>query len=167
MVTGLSIRRLLLKIAIVGCGNVLMGDEGVGPYVVEEIRKRGVTAPEVELIELGVRGLELVDLIERYDRIFIVDAVKTGGKLGSVHVFSCGDIRSFPSCSILTLHDLGLITVLKLCEKLYGDVSGKIKIYGVEVSDIESVKSGLSRSVKQGASEVIRLLEREVSVILK
>jgi hydrogenase maturation protease len=156
-----------LKIAIVGCGNILLGDEGVGPYVVEEIKKRGVISSDVKLIELGVRGLELVDLIGRYGKIFIVDAVKTGGKAGSVHIFSCDDIQSLPSFPILTLHDLGLITVLKLCEKLYGNVSGKIKIYGVEVSDIESVRSGLSGDGKRGASKVIRLLEKEVSAILK
>ena len=156
-----------MKIAIVGCGNILLGDEGVGPYVLDVLKKRGSMPQEVELIELGVRGIELVDLIGKFDKIFIIDAVKTGGKPGTIRTLSCSDLRSMPGSTMLTLHDLGLLTVLKLCEALYGDVSVKIKIFGVEIAEAESVRMNLSSDVRRGASEVVKLLEKEVSATLK
>jgi hydrogenase maturation protease len=121
---------------------------------------------EVELIELGVRGIDLVDLIERFDEVLIVDALKSGGRVGDVRIFDHDKLLSFPSSSMLTLHDLGLPVVLKLGEALYGDISSKVKIFGVVVAEIGEMRIGLSASVKRGAFEVVRLVQKEIASLL-
>ena len=144
----------------------MLGDDGVGPFVLEKLRKRKRIPPGVELIELGVRGIDLVDLIGKFDKVLIVDAFKSGGKVGGTHVLDYGELRCLPASPMLTLHDLGLPTVLKLSEALYGNISGKVKILGVEVAEVGEIRMGLSSNVKRGASEVARLVEKEIASLL-
>jgi len=132
----------------------------------EKLRKRGRVPPGVELIELGVRGIDLVDLIGKFDKVLIVDAFKSGRKVGGVHVLDYGELQYLPASPMLTLHDLGLPMVLKLGEALYGNVSGKVKILGVEVAKVGEMRMGLSPNVKRGASEVVRLVEKEIASLL-
>ena len=156
----------LLKIAVVSCGNLLLGDDGVGPFVLDKLRKRKRIPPEVELIELGVRGIDLVDLIGKFDKVLIIDAFKSGGKVGDICVLDYGELQHIPASPILTLHDLGLPTVLKLSEALYGNISSKVKVFGVEVDEVGKIRIGLTPNVKRGASEVARLVEKEIAGLL-
>ena len=144
----------------------MLGDDGVGPFVLEKLRKRKRIPPEVELIELGVRGIDLVDLIGKFDKVLIVDAFKSGGKVGGIRVLDYGELQYLPASPMLTLHDLGLPTVLKLSEALYGNISSKVKILGVEVAEVSEMRMGLSSNVRRGASEVARLVEKEIANLL-
>lgn len=143
----------------------MLGDDGVGPFVLKRLEKRMPLG--VELIELGVRGIDLVDLIGKFDKVLIIDAFKSGGKVGGIRVLDYGELQCLPASPMLTLHDLGLPTVLKLSEALYGNISGKVKIFGVEVAEVGEMRIGLSSNVKRGAVEVALLVEKEIASLLR
>ena len=79
------------KVVVIGIGNILLSDEGVGIRVVEELRKREL--PEgVELHDGATLGLTLLNFLDGADKAIIVDAVKAGGNPGDVYCFHFKEI---------------------------------------------------------------------------
>lgn len=76
-----------MKIAVLGVGNVLLSDEGLGVRVVEEIRKRYSLPEEVLLIDGGTLGIDLLYFLEGVERLLVVDAVLGGLPPGSLYKF--------------------------------------------------------------------------------
>ena len=71
------------KTLVLGLGNVLMGDEGIGVYVVREIEKHQLP-PAVECLDGGTGGFTLLEPLENADRIIIIDAASDGNPVGTV-----------------------------------------------------------------------------------
>ncbi len=142
-----------MKIAVVGVGNVLMGDEGVGIVVVEELKRRNV---DVDLHDCGTMGLDILNTISEYDKVIIVDAVKGFGMPGDVVRVSLENIE----CGrILCLHDINIPFILKLAESIVK--IPEIVIIGIEVERIGE-GLGLSESVKNAVEKAVELVLEEI-----
>src|SRR5512136_2177115 len=74
------------RIGVLGIGNVLAGDDALGPYVVKLIDARYELPPEVELLELGTPGADLALHLDGLDAAVVVDTVRLPGAAGEVHV---------------------------------------------------------------------------------
>jgi hydrogenase maturation protease len=100
-----------VKTLVLGMGNTILCDDGVGIYVVQEAAKR-CQRDDVDFADASVGGMRLLDLIAGYDRIVMVDAIKTAdGRPGDVHRLHPGDLPTLHSGSS---HDLSLIGALAL-----------------------------------------------------
>ncbi len=103
------------KIVVLGIGNLLLKDEGVGIHVIEALKKE--TLPEnVELIDGSVSGFDLLPIVQNCDKLIVVDAVKTDDKPGSIYKFSAQDVdikRDTP----ISLHDVDFFQVLEIARK--------------------------------------------------
>ncbi len=142
-----------MKIAVIGVGNVLMGDEGVGIVVVEELKRRNV---DVDLHDCGTMGLDILNTISEYDKVIIVDAVKGFGMPGDVVRISLDNIE----CGrILCLHDINVPFILKLAESIVK--IPEIVIIGIEVERIGE-GLGLSESVKNAVNKAVELILEEI-----
>ncbi|MEE9514451.1 MAG: hydrogenase maturation protease, partial [Candidatus Brocadiales bacterium] len=73
------------KVLILGVGNILLGDEGVGVRVVEKIRNEHTLPDDVEVMDGGTLGLTLIPYLEGREAVFIVDAVDRGGRPGELY----------------------------------------------------------------------------------
>jgi hydrogenase maturation protease len=94
---------------IVGIGNVLMGDEGVGVHVIRALET--MTLPEgVECLDGGTGGMHLLEFLQRPQRIIMVDATDDGGAPGTIRRLRPRYARDYPRS--LTAHDIGLKDVL-------------------------------------------------------
>jgi len=71
-------------ILVLGIGNLVMGDDGAGVRVVQELQKRYVFPPHVEVMDGGTLGLDLLPKLEGIGRLLMVDAVETGGEPGTL-----------------------------------------------------------------------------------
>jgi hydrogenase maturation protease len=80
------------RIVITGIGNVLLGDDGLGPYVIEELRARYSFGPEVELIDAGTPALDFILYFADVDLLLIVDAVRSSAPPGTVLRYTREDI---------------------------------------------------------------------------
>jgi hydrogenase maturation protease len=76
-----------MKICVLGVGNVLMGDDALGPWVLESLDSAYRFTPEVELIDAGTPGLDLTLLLDGFDALIAVDALQVRGEPGEVRSF--------------------------------------------------------------------------------
>ncbi|BAI60446.1 putative F420-nonreducing hydrogenase subunit D [Methanocella paludicola SANAE] len=148
------------KIVVLGCGNTLMGDDGVGIRVIE--RLQGMKLPEnVEVIEAGVGGMSILSWIEGADKAVIVDAVQTGNEPpGTVYEFTDKELP--PSdMFMLSLHDLNLVDTInvgRVVQKMPED----IVIIGVEVKRVAEFTKELTPEVEGAIPEVLDLVLKEL-----
>ncbi|UCB47067.1 MAG: hydrogenase maturation protease [Spirochaetota bacterium] len=122
------------KIAVVGVGNTLMADEGSGVRVIDELKSRGYEG-EVDLIDAGTSFFNIVQDVESYDKLIIVDAVKGGGKPGTIYRFKLSDTET-ERLGSLTVHDIGVVQSLKLYS-INHRIPEEIVFFGIEPSKIE------------------------------
>jgi hydrogenase maturation protease len=116
---------------VVGIGNTLLKDEGVGCHVVRALGE--VDLSDVEIIDGGT-SLDVLQLCEDADKLIIVDAVKGGGMPGQIYRFHIEDI-TLEQRPFLSLHDVGLVDSLMLMQ-LWHRI-GEAVIIGVEPKDID------------------------------
>lgn len=117
------------SIAIVGLGNELMTDDGVGIHAIRLLQQ---DSPEgVILAEVGTSPLKAQDLLEEVDEVIAIDAVTAGDKPGSVYVFDGQDAELSDQ---LSLHNLGIIGTLRLMPE---NQRPKVTILGVEPEIID------------------------------
>jgi hydrogenase maturation protease len=115
---------------VVGIGNVLLRDEGVGCHVAQALE--GIPLPDAEVIDGGTCP-DLLQLVADADKLVIVDAVSGGGVPGQIYRFRPEDIE-MENKRVLSLHDIGLIDNLKLAQ-LRCNV-GETVIIGVEPREL-------------------------------
>jgi len=117
---------------IIGCGNLLMQDEGIGGHLIEYLKGKTIPAG-VELVDGGCGGFDLLGLIQESREVIIVDAVKAGGSPGDIYKFTPEDYQTdtFPKTS---LHDVSLKDIFEIVKRT-GSLP-RIIIFGVEPKTI-------------------------------
>jgi hydrogenase maturation protease len=85
------------SIIIAGVGNVLLGDDGVGPYVAALLKARYQFGEEVQIEDLGTPALDLIDYISGRDVFILIDSVQNGEAAGTVTLYSREDILRHPA----------------------------------------------------------------------
>lgn len=85
-----------MKTAVYGIGNILLGDDGVGPAVVRFLSSNYMLPPEVTLEDLGTPSLDLPSYLTGYDTVIFIDAVALDAAPGSIRVFSRSEITAVP-----------------------------------------------------------------------
>jgi hydrogenase maturation protease len=88
-----------LKTLVLGLGNVLMGDEGIGVYVVRELEKLPLP-PDVECLDGGTGGFTLLEPLESADRIILIDAANDGNPIGTVTRTTPRFSRDYPVVAV-------------------------------------------------------------------
>ena len=151
-------------ILILGLGNVLMGDEGIGVSCIEYLRKREL--PEgIDLMDGGTGGFHLLSLFGKYSRMILIDATIGSGNPGEVRVIRPRFASDFPRS--LTSHDIGLRDLVQSAELL--DELPYIHLITVTIQDLRSVRIGIS-SYLQPCLEVVyqtvmNILAEELSLL--
>ena len=149
------------KIVILGVGNLLLSDEGVGVHVAHELMKMDLPS-EVSVVEGGTDGFRLLNVITEADRLIVIDAVKGGAEPGSIYSFDIDDVRNCPSGFRTSVHQIGILEVIDLSELI-----GKkphTTIIGVEPKSLE-MGMELTAGVKSKIPRIIELIFEELKRI--
>jgi hydrogenase maturation protease len=141
------------KIAIITVGNELMGDDGVGPVVFNELEK-GRLPKSADLREGGTGGLALLHILAKYRRVVIVDCCDFGAGPGEFRVFSQEDLKKGHDTNIVSLHDLDLQAVLDLARTL-DSCPETIRIIGVQPASVKP-GMGISENVKKAVPDIVK-----------
>lgn len=104
-------------VLLIGWGNLLLGDEGVGVHALRRLEHTYSFAPAVELVDGGTSGLDLLPLFGEHGRILMLDAVALDASPGEIQVLRGGDIRRALDQK-LSVHHLGVSDVLAVAELL-------------------------------------------------
>lgn len=152
-------RNSQLSILIIGLGNPLRGDDGVGPRVVEELHRRGL--PEgVEAIDVGTGGLDLLRVMDGWDAVIVVDAAEIGREPGAFARFTPEEVRLRLHETGFSLHDAGLPEALTLASALNHPLP-PITLFGVQPERI-GWEEGLSPAVEEAIPALVEAILREV-----
>lgn len=146
------------KIVILGVGNLLLSDEGVGVHVANELLKMELP-PGVSVVEGGTDGFRLLNVITEADRLIVIDAVKGGAEPGSIYCFDIDEVRNCPSGFKTSVHQIGILEVI--------DLSGLVgktphtTVIGIEPKSLE-MSMELSPEVKSRIPKIIELIFKEL-----
>ena len=151
-----------IKVLIIGIGNPLMSDEGIGIRIIEELGKKHNLPPHVSLLDGGTAGYALIDYMKGYEKVIIIDAVRGGKRPGSIYRLTSKEIIQQPQLK-LSGHQIDFSEVIHLAEKL-GELPEMVLI-GVEPLKIDYGME-LSREVKKVTASVIQSVLKETGMTL-
>ena len=132
------------KIAVVGVGNILFKDEGIGVFIVKYLQENYKFVPNIDLIDAGTLGFRLMEYFEYYDNIILVDTISIKDKPGSVFRLTAEDLSGIGSYH-QTAHEVEVIQMLELTS-LKGKRADTV-IIGIVPENICMSEIGLTSSL--------------------
>ena len=147
------------QILILGVGNLLLSDEGVGVHVARKLMQMDFP-PQVEVLEGGTDGFALMHVLLQADRLILVDAVRGGGRPGSIYRFEIEDCPPFPDIYKTSVHQISILEVINL-SGLIG-ATPQTTVIGVEPNRLE-MGMELSPQIEAKIPRVIQLIREEVA----
>lgn len=125
-----------MRIIVLGVGNILLSDEGIGVRTIEKLQRDFILSPEVYVIDGGTTGMEMLEDLACADHIVIVDAVRSGQPPATIVKLTGDQIPVFFKTK-LSPHQIGLSDVLATLE-LTGEAPGGVTVIGVEPVSLET-----------------------------
>jgi hydrogenase maturation protease len=154
------------KIGIIGIGNLLRKDDGVGIFLLERLQKQKKELPKnIEFIDGGTGGMNLLHLLAQFDTVLLIDAVDFKGRPGETRVFSLKDIQSQKKPVMISTHDSDFLNLLRLSQELK-ELPEILVIFGVQLRDI-SHGIGLSKEIETVLDDLILKLQNEIQDFVK
>jgi len=150
------------QILILGVGNLLLRDEGIGVHVARKLMEMDFP-PQVEVLEGGTDGFALMHVLFQTDRLILVDAVRGGGPPGSIYRFEIEDCPPFPDIFKTSVHQISILEVINL-SGLIGSTP-RTTVIGVEPKYLD-MGMELSPLIESKIPRVIQLIEEEVAAYL-
>lgn len=149
------------RLKILGIGNELMGDDGIGPVVARSLLS--VVPLDVEVVVGGIAGMQLIGHFTAGVPVIVVDAIDTAVEPGAIFRFNADecDVGSLRSN---TLHGHGLPYLIATAR--FARATPDVTVYAVQVGDVSPARDGLSDSVAVAASRVADLVAEDVAARL-
>ena len=146
-----------IKTLVLGLGNVIMGDEGIGVYVVRALESHTLPAG-VECLDGGTGGFTLLGPLQSAQRIVIIDAAADGNPEGTVTRTTPRFSRDYPPT--LTAHDIG---VKDLLDVFYIQGGGpEIVLYAITIDPQQPIRMSLSPGAEKAAAEAVERILAEL-----
>lgn len=150
-----------LKTIIIGLGNPILSDDGVGPRVAAELENVLAGEDRISVVEANVGGLGLVDLMAGFERVILVDAVRTAhGKPGGIHRLDAAALEISRRAG--PIHDLDLAGALDLWSRLGMALPQQIVLFAVEAEDITTFSEECTPEVKNAVPVCVEMILREI-----
>lgn len=144
---------------VIGVGNILLKDEGVGVRCVEYLRSSGLNEG-IKLVDGATLGFDLLEEMKGFEKVVIVDAVDMGKEPGYIAGFDAEQILSLSSGKKFSLHEIGLVDVIQVGKRIGYNFSN-VRIVGIQPSEV-SLGDSLSETV---AKKLPALAERVLKEI--
>ncbi|HSO13704.1 MAG TPA: hydrogenase maturation protease [Anaerolineales bacterium] len=147
-----------MKTLIVGLGNPILGDDGVGWKVAEELQKQlpEDAAMDVECLSLG--GIGLMEHLIGYDRVIIVDAFAMDAPVGSISVLKLSQLPNYSAYHITNMHDTSLQKAMELGREMGAHLPEDVMIVGVATEHIHDFSENLSSLVERAVPCVVNIV---------
>lgn len=165
----------MAKTLVIGLGNPILGDDGVGWKVAETVKERlntefrfrlpvrpvgtrsihYLSPVDVDCFSLG--GLSLMERLLGYERAILIDSMETGqGPVGSVRTFPLASLPDPVAGHSSSAHDTSLVTALKTAESIGADIPSQVDIVAVEARNVYDFSEELSPPVAAAVAEAVQ-----------
>jgi hydrogenase maturation protease len=146
-------------ILILGIGNILLKDEGVGVHVVKKLE--GMPLPDnVEVLDGGTAGLDLTDFIANRKKVIAIDTVKAGEIPGTIYRLTEKNLRTGPK-AITSFHEIDFLDALYMSEVM-GEKPEETIIIGIEPKDMSDGLE-LSPEIEERIPKIIEVVMKELN----
>ena len=141
-----------MKTLILGLGNPILRDDGVGIKVAREIARRLISS-SIDVREASVAGLGLLELIQGYTKVVLIDSIQIkGGVPGEILLLDLNDLKH--TIRLSSPHDVNFATAMELGKRLGLNLPQDIRIYAIQVEDISTFGENCSPSVERAISGI-------------
>jgi hydrogenase maturation protease len=123
-------------VVVIGLGNPLLSDEGIGVHLIRKLSEHQDEFPSVEFIDAGTGGLNILHLIANRKRAVIIDCAKMGKKPGTIKQFKPADVQTTKKMTHFSLHEADILRIIDLSRQL-GECPEQILIFGIEPESLE------------------------------
>ncbi len=144
--------------AIIGIGNILLKDDGVGVYVVRQLENEELPST-VELVDGGTSTLDTLSYFLEYNKVIVVDCLKSGHKPGTIYKIKPEEIKDYKQEN-LSIHDVQILDVVKMANMLAK--FPKVVIFGVEPEEI-CLDTEMTDNIKNKIPEIIKHIKVELN----
>jgi len=151
-----------MRVVVLGIGNTLLSDEGVGVHAIEALQNRYALSDAVEVVDGGTTGMELLPELANADHLIVVDAVRVGQPPASVVRLTDEQVPAFFKTK-LSPHQIGLSDVLAALT-FSGEAPGRIVLIGVQPVSLDLALE-LSPAVAARLDEVVGLITAELAAL--
>ena len=157
----LSIPTTGMKTLVIGLGNPILGDDGVGWHVADEIVKYTEDRPNVEVDCVSLGGLSLMERLTGSNRVILIDAIFTGRKPnGTVRQISLGDLSDLTSGHSASVHDTSLRNALSIGRSM--DIplpeDKDIIVVAIETENVYDFSQELSPAVAAAVPQTVKVV---------
>lgn len=157
---------LLMKTIIAGLGNPILGDDGVGWKVAEEVKKLLTSSLDSLLIEdhkidvefLSLGGISLMEHLIGYERAIVIDAVASDQADGSVIVSKLSELPDFSALHTTSAHDTSLQNALKLGKAMGANLPDDVTIVGIATNHVYDFSEELSPLVAKAIPNATKIV---------
>lgn len=151
------------EILILGLGNEILSDDGIGPRLVKDMAKKNLKG-NIEFTTSCSGGLEIMEYIHGYKKVIFIDAMRIlNGNPGNILHFKPEDFRETSNLS--NLHDIDFITALHLGEILELDLPSDLHIIAVEIAEDREFNEKLTPDLERMYPEILKKVESEIRQI--
>jgi hydrogenase maturation protease len=139
------------KSAVIGIGNTLRRDDGIGIIILESLLKF-YKREDVDYLNSCISSFDLIHRLTDYDVVIVIDGINAGLDVGEVKISELKDIAYKIDSSIISTHELNLKNIFDLSKEL--GLNTKIYIVGIQVKDT-SFGESLSEPLKNKVDEIV------------
>lgn len=151
-----------MKTLVVGLGNPILGDDGVGWKVAEKIKQQLTPDSPVDVEFLSLGGISLMEHLIGYECAILVDAVASDQETGSVIISKLNEMPDYSAFHIASAHDTSLQNALKLGRSMGVSLPREVIVVGIATDRIydfsEELSPAVARAIPKATEIVINLL---------
>jgi hydrogenase maturation protease len=147
-----------MKTIIIGLGNPILGDDGVGWKVAEQVRKQLSPGLPVDVEFLSLGGISLMEHLIGYERAILIDAIASTHEPGSVITSNLTEMPDYSAFHTTSAHDTSLQNALKLGKAMGADLPEQVSVVGISANRVYDFSEELSLPVAQAISKATQIV---------
>jgi hydrogenase maturation protease len=150
------------EIIILGMGNKLFGDDGVGIVIAEKLKVFLADIPQIKVEETNWGGFRIIDLLSGYKTAIIIDALRTGKEpAGFIHKLDYKDL--IHSVRMVSFHDVNFATAVEFAREINIPMPEDISVYAVEINESDYFSEELTKEVDATVDVCIQKILNEIN----
>lgn len=161
-------RESIMKTLVIGLGNPILGDDGVGWKVAEEVRNQLPSDAPVDVDFLSLGGISLMEHLIGYERAILVDAFALEESTGSILVLKLDDLPNYSAFHTTSTHDTSLQNAIELGRSMGARLPNDVTVVGIATKHVydfnENLSPPIAEAVPQAAHIVLNLLKQTALV---
>ena len=154
------------RVLVIGLGNPILGDDGVGWRIAGEVKKQLLSDSPVDVDCLSLGGISLMEHLIGYDRAILIDAFALEEPIGSILILKLSDLPNYSAFHITSAHDISLQSAIELGKSMGAQLPGDVTVVGVVTKHVcdfsKTLSPPVADAVPQAAHIVLDLLKQTI-----